>query len=63
MALWIVLAGIGLGLLALTKAIGAYLALFAIPLTAVILAQDNRHYLRVFTALSLGFLLTISPWV
>jgi len=61
--LWIVFAGFGLGLLALTKTVGAYLAFIIIPLVTVAIAQNNRHYLRVFTALSLGFLLTISPWV
>ena len=60
---WIAVAGLGLGLLALTKTVGAYLALMIIPLLSVFLAQRRRDILRVFTALSLGFLLTVSPWL
>ena len=60
---WVVVAGLGIGLLAMTKAIGAYLALLIIPLFAVIIAQKRRHFLTILMALTLGFLLTVAPWV
>ena len=61
--IWIASAGLGLGLLALTKAVGAYLALLVIPIAAAVIARRSIEFPRIVLALSIGFLLTISPWV
>ena len=61
--IWVLFAGSALGLLSLTKAVAAYLAVIVIPLTALFLACKRRSFFNVFVMLSLGFVLTISPWL
>ena len=60
---WLMASGLGFGLLALTKASGAYVALVAIPVLAFYLQRKPPHFLRAFALLSLGFVLTVLPWI
>lgn len=55
--------GLGFGLLVLTKASGAYVALVAIPVLAFYLHCKAPYFLRTFALISLGFALAVLPWV
>ena len=62
---WFVVAlcGVLFGSLVLTKASGAYVALFLIPLLSALLASSMGRFWHVLLFLSLGFVCVISPWV
>lgn len=62
---WFVVVSFGMvfGLLVLTKASGAYIALLLIPLFSVLLASRKRRFWSVFLSISLGFVFVVSPWV
>lgn len=60
---WIWVGGVCFGLLALTKASGAYIGLLVIPMFALCLASKVKRLIRVFAMFSLGFALVVLPWV
>ena len=62
---WICMSGLCFGLLVLTKAITAYVGLIAIPLLSLCISSclQIRRVFKVFALLSLGFALTVAPWV
>ena len=60
---WLMASGLGFGLLVLTKASGAYVALVAIPILAFYLHCKAPYFLRTFALISLGFALAVLPWV
>ena len=51
------------GLLALTKAFSAYIAIFALPCFAYLLANSARKFWQNFLFLSIGFSMLVFPWV
>ena len=62
---WICFSGVCFGLLVLTKAIGAYVGLIAIPVLSLCISNchEMRKYFKVLALFSLGFMLTVMPWV
>ena len=60
---WLMASGLGFGLLVLTKASGAYVALVAIPVLAFYVHCKSPYFLRTFALISLGFALVVLPWV
>lgn len=60
---WALLSGGVFGLLVLTKAVGAYIALLLIPLFPLLLGISRRRALRLGLCVALGFGLTVLPWV
>ena len=60
---WLFVAGVVFGLLALIKSSGAYVALVVLPLVAVLLSGVHKRFWALLLAVSLGFVLTVSPWV
>ena len=60
---WLVASGAVFGLMALTKATGAYLALLLLPLIALVLSGISKRFWLFFLAISFGFLITVMPWV
>ena len=55
--------GLLFGLLALTKASAAYMAILALPCTACLLSRNFRQFWGYFLFLSIGFVMFVSPWV
>ena len=55
--------GLLFGLLALTKASAAYMAIFALPCIAFLLSRSFRQFWGYFLFLSIGFAMFVSPWV
>ena len=60
---WLLVSGVAFGLLALTKATGAYVALLVLPLIAFAIAGFSKRYWISFLAISFGFLITVTPWL
>jgi len=62
---WMLISGLCLGLLVLTKASGAYVGLIAIPIFILCLSLSQRfkNFFKRFALFSLGFLLTVMPWI
>ena len=60
---WAVLGGILIGFIALVKAIGAYSALFLLPVLALLISRFGKRFWASFFALTLGFLIVVTPWV
>jgi hypothetical protein len=58
-----VIAGAVLGSLVLTKASGSYLVLLLLPLLAWLLHHNKRRAMALTLCFSLGFGLTVLPWV
>ena len=55
--------GLLFGLLALTKASAAYMAILALPCIAFLLSRSFRQFWGYFLFLSIGFAMFVSPWV
>ena len=60
---WLLLSGMVFGLLALTKATGAYVALALLPLIALALSGISRKFWISLLAVSFGFALAVMPWL
>ena len=60
---WLFAGGVVFGLLALTKSSGAYVALVVLPLVTVLISGFRKQFWTLLLAVSLGFLLTVSPWL
>ena len=60
---WLLVSGVVLGLMALTKATGAYVALLVLPWTAFAITGFSKRYWLSFLAISFGFVITVSPWL
>ena len=63
--------GVAYGLLVLTKASGAYIALLTMPITALVLTNSRHIYdsrllsklLSILLSITVGFSLIVSPWI
>ena len=60
---WLLGSGVVFGLMALTKATGAYVALILLPLMALVIGGLGKRFWLSFVAISFGFLITVSPWL
>lgn len=60
---WILVSGVAFGLMALTKATGAYVALILLPLIALVIAGFTQRFWLLFLAISFGFVITVMPWL
>ena len=60
---WLLVSGVAFGLLALTKATGAYVALLLLPLIAFVITGFSKRFWISFLAISFGFLITVMPWL
>ena len=60
---WLLISGVTLGVMALTKATGAYVALVVLPLVALAMSGMRRRFWVSLLAMSLGFLLAVTPWL
>ena len=60
---WLLVSGVAIGLMALTKATGAYVALLLLPLMALVIGGLGKRFWLSFLAISFGFLITVTPWV
>jgi len=60
---WLLVSGVVLGLMALTKATGAYVALLVLPFIAFVMTGFSKRYWLSFLAISFGFVITVSPWL
>ena len=60
---WPVVSGVAFGLMALTKASGAYVALLLLPLIALVLSGFSKRFWLLMLAISFGFAITVTPWV
>ena len=62
---WMLISGLCLGVLVLTKASGAYIGLIAIPILILCLSRSQRfkNLLQIFALFSIGFLLVVMPWI
>ena len=60
---WLLISGIAFGLMALTKATGAYVALLLLPLMALAIGGFGKHFWLSFLAISFGFVITVTPWL
>ena len=60
---WLCAAGSVFGLLALTKSSGAYVAVLVLPLVAVLLSGIGKRFWTLLLAISLGFFITVTPWL
>lgn len=49
--------------MALTKASAAYVALVLLPLIALILSGVSQRFWILFASVSLGFVITVVPWL
>ena len=60
---WFLASGVAFGLMALTKATGAYVALILLPLVALVTAGVSKRFWLSFLAISFGFVITVMPWL
>jgi len=60
---WIWMSGLSFGLLVLTKASGAYIALVVIPVIILCISFKSRQFFKVLALFSLGFVLSVMPWI
>jgi len=60
---WIFLAGAVFGLMALTKASVAYIALLALPVIALFLSGFNKRFWSFMLAFLIGFSIAVGPWL
>ena len=60
---WLLIAGVVFGMLALTKATGAYVALVVCPAVALAMAGISKRFWVSLLAFSFGFALAVMPWL
>ena len=60
---WLLVSGSAFGLVALTKATGAYVALPLLPLVALLLSGISKRFWPSLLTVALGFAFTVTPWL
>ncbi len=60
---WLLASGVVFGVLALTKAMGAYVAITVLPLVALVMSGFSKRFWKSLLAISFGFLIVVTPWV
>ena len=60
---WLLIAGVVFGMLALTKATGAYVALVVCPAVALAMSGLSKRFWVSLLAISFGFMLAVMPWL
>ena len=60
---WLLASGVVFGVLALTKATGAYVAMIVLPVVALAMSGFSKRFWKSLLAISIGFLMIVTPWV
>ena len=61
--IWVLCSGLVLGLLVMTKQVGAYSVFLCIPIVIFLLPSSKKNFFLSLFSISLGFAVLVSPWV